>query len=187
MSARLACLLLAGAWCMAGAAVRAHEDATHEALPILDCDHPPEQAARVVPDPIARWTQLECTPAGQMLVSSEDWVWRFPGSFTDRPFLPAWMSADASVSAEPRYFKSIAAHRAGADEVEQLNQRFAKSMIDLPAAAGRRQQIYVLSAESNLGEKFEVNFVYRSDHDIWAVPCVPDCRPEQLFHIYRRD
>jgi len=32
-----------------------------------------------------------------------------------------------------------------------------------------------------------VNFVYRSDLDIWAVPCVPDCRPEQLFHIYRRE
>jgi hypothetical protein len=59
-------------------------------------------------------------------------------------------------------------------------------MIALPASAGE-QRIYVLTAESNLGEKFDVNFVYRSDLDIWAVPCVPDCRPEQLFHIYRRE
>lgn len=186
MSARLVRLFLAGACCTVSIAVWAHEDPTREALPILDCDHPPEHAVLAVPEPIASWALLDCTPMGQMLVPSQDWVWRYPGSFTDRPFLPAWMSADAGGSAEPRYFKSIEARQAGTDEARQLEQRFAKSMIDLPAAAGQ-QRIYVLTAESNLGEKFEVNFVYRSDQDIWAVPCIPDCRPEQLFHIYRRD
>jgi hypothetical protein len=186
MLVRLACLLAAGIWYAAGTAAHAHEDGGREAPPFLDCDHPPEHAVQAVPEPIARWARLDCTPVGQMLIPSEDWVWRFPGSFTDRPFLPAWMSADPGVSGEPRYFKAIAARQADTSEAQQLSQRFAKSMIELPAAA-TQQQIYVLSAESNLGEKFEVNFVYRSDQDIWAVPCVPDCRPEQTFHIYRRD
>jgi hypothetical protein len=185
MSAGLTRLFLAGVWCVASAAAWAHEDATGEAIPILDCDHPPEHAVNAVPEPF-HWAQLECTPAGQMLVPAEDWVWRYPGSFTDRPFLPAWMSAEPGVSGEPRYFKSMAARLAGTDEAERLQRRFAQSMIALPASAGE-QRIYVLTAESNLGEKFDVNFVYRSDLDIWAVPCVPDCRPEQLFHIYRRE
>ena len=186
MYSGLARTFLAGAFCMVSAAACAHEDASQEPLPFLDCDHPPEHALSVVPEPIARWAQLQCLPAGQMLVPGEDWVWRYPGSFTDRPFLPAWMSAEPGVSGEPRYFKSIAARQAGDDEAERLQRRFAQSMIALPASAGE-QRIYVLTAESNLGEKFDVNFVYRSDLDIWAVPCVPDCRPEQLFHIYRRE
>ena len=186
MSARLVRLLLAGAWCSLSVAAWAHEDSTHEALPFLDCDHPPEHAVLTLPAPVASWAQLDCTPAGQMLVPSADWIWRYPGSFTDRPFLPAWMSADASVSAEPRYFKSIVTRQASTDEARQLERRFASSKIDLPAAAGQ-QRIYVLTAQSNLDETFEVSFVYRSDQDIWAVPCAPDCRPEQLFHIYRRD
>jgi hypothetical protein len=189
MFSRLACLFLAGVCCLAGASASAHEDAGHQAPPILDCDDPPEQAARVVPPPIANWTQLDCVPAGQVLIQAEDWVWRYPGSFTDRPSVPAWMSADPGVSGEPRYFTSITVRQAGAEEAHRLNQRFVKSMIELPAAAGAaaaRERIYVLIAQSNLGEKLEVNFVYRSDQDIWAIPCAPDCRPEQLFHIYRR-
>jgi len=185
MFARLVGPFLVGAWCMASPAIWAHEDPTHEAPRMLDCDHPPERAVRTLPEPVARWAQLDCTPVGQMLISSEDWVWRYPGSFTDRPFLPAWMSADPGISAEPRYFKSIAARQAGADEAQQLEQRLIQSTIVLPPSAGG-QRIYVLTAENNLSEKFEVNFVYRSDQDIWAVPCAPDCRPEQLIHIYRR-
>src|SRR5689334_23690022 len=162
MAACMARLLVTGVWCVASAAVWAHEDATREAMAIYDCDHPPEHAVSTVPEPVTHWAQLECTPAGQMLVPAEEWVWRYPGSFTDRPFLPAWMSADPGLSGEPRYFKSIAARQAGADETERLQQRFAQSMIALPASAGE-QRIYVLTAESNLGEKFDVNFVYRSD------------------------
>jgi len=30
-----------------------------------------------------------------------------------------------------------------------------------------------------------VNFVYRSEDDIWGVPCAPECRPEHLFHVFR--
>ena len=189
MSAGLTRLFLAGVWCVASAAAWAHEDATREAIPILDCDHPPEHAVNAVPEPF-HWAQLECTPAGQMLVPAEDWVWRYPGSFTERPFVPAWMSADAGVSAGPRYFKTMSARLAGADEMRELKQRFVRSAIELPAPRVQTdppERIYVLAAESNLGEKLEVNFVYRSDQDIWAVPCAPACAPEQLFHIYRRD
>lgn len=182
--------LLAAALCMASTVACAHEDANQEPIPFLDCDHPPEHAASIVPEPIARWAQLQCIPAGQMLVAGEDWVWRYPGSFTDRPFVPAWMSADASASAGPRYFKAMSVRQAGEDEMRVLKQRFTKSAIEVPAPRAptdEPERIYVLAAESNLGEKLEVNFVYRSDRDIWAVPCAPACAPEQLFHIYRRD
>jgi hypothetical protein len=190
MFSRLACLILAGGFCLASLSVCAHEAATEEASPFLDCDNPPEHALRVIPQPIARWSRIECTPAGQMLVQSEDWIWRYPGSFTDRPFLPAWMTADPNVSPEPRYFKALAVRQAAVDEARALTQRLARGMIELPAATESNSQperIYVVVAESNLGERLEVNFVYRSDQDIWAVPCVPDCRPEQVFHIYRRE
>lgn len=190
MYSGLARTFLAGAFCMVSAAACAHEDATHEPLPFLDCDHPPEHALSIVPEPIARWSQLQCLPSGQMLVPGEDWVWRYPGSFTDRPFVPAWMSADPGVSAGPRYFKTMSVRLAGADEMRELKQRFVRSAIEVPAPRVQTdppERIYVLAAESNLGEKLEVNFVYRSDQDIWAVPCAPACAPEQLFHIYRRD
>lgn len=190
MYSSLARGLLAAALCIASTVACAHEDATHEPLPFLDCDHPPEHALSKVPEPVARWARLQCIPAGQMLVPGEDWVWRYPGSFTDRPFVPAWMSADDTVSAGPRYFKTMSVRQAGTDEVRELKQRLAKSAIEVPAPRSQTDQperIYVLAAESNVGERLEVNFVYRSDQDIWAVPCAPACAPEHLFHIYRRD
>jgi hypothetical protein len=166
----------------------AHDAGEHDAPAILDCEDPPAQALRVIPEPLGRWTQIECTPVGQMLVQSEDWIWRYPGSFTDRPFLPAWMSADPHVSPNPRYFKSLDVRQAQSEEARALRERIAKSAIDLPAAKpdGTAERVYVVVAETNFGEKLEVNFMYRSDQDIWAVPCAPECRPEQVFHIYRR-
>src|SRR3954452_11384721 len=44
--------LLAAALCMASIAAWAHEDTTQEPLPFLDCDHPPEHAVSIVPEPI---------------------------------------------------------------------------------------------------------------------------------------
>lgn len=188
MSLRLPGLLLAAGWlCIAGP-VLAHEDSTRESAPFLDCNQPPASALKNVPDPLAHWSRLECTPAGQMLVAGDDWFWRYPASFTERPFLPAWMTADPTRSPDPRFFKSIKMREGSADDLGGLKQRMKKSAIDLPApekGAGP-ERLYVMAAESNHGEGFEVNFIYRSDDDIWAITCAPDCAPEHVFKIYRR-
>jgi hypothetical protein len=188
MFLRMAGLSLAAVLWLSCAGANAHDAGEQDSPAILDCDDPPQHAVRVIPEPLARWTQIECTPVGQMLVQSEDWIWRYPGSFTDRPFLPAWMSADPHVSPNPRYFKSLDVRQAQSEEARALRERIAKSAIDLPAAKpdGTAERVYVVVAETNFGEKLEVNFMYRSDQDIWAVPCAPECRPEQVFHIYRR-
>jgi hypothetical protein len=187
MSLRWPGLLAAGWLCIAGP-VLAHEESSPEPSPYMDCSQPAAGTFKGVPDPLAQWSRLECTPIGQMLVAHEDWIWRYPASFTDRPFVPAWLTADPTRSPDPRVFKSIKLRQGTADDLGSLKQRLQKTSIDLPApdkGAGP-ERLYVVVAESNFGEAFEVNFIYRSDDDIWAITCAPACAPEQVFKIYRR-
>jgi hypothetical protein len=173
----------------AGVSAYAHDAGDQEPMPFLDCDHPPAHAMRTLHEPIARWTAIECTPAGQMLVSSEDWIWRYPGSFTDRPFLPAWMTADPTRSPDPRYFEALEVRELPSEQLPAFYARIAQSAIELPSAKtpAPSERLYHFVGRTNFDETMEVNFLYRSDSDIWAIPCAPDCRPEQVFHIYRRD
>jgi hypothetical protein len=171
------------------AAAHAHDAGERDAMPFLDCENPPAHAMLTLPEPIARWTAIQCTPAGQMLIQSADWIWRYPGSFTDRPFLPARMTADPSISPEPRYFQTLEVRELPAAQLPAFRARIAQSAIDLPAAtdATQPERLYHVVGKTNHDEAMEVNFLYRSDSDIWAIPCAPECRPEQVFHIYRRE
>jgi hypothetical protein len=44
-----------------------------------------------------------------------------------------------------------------------------------------------LIAVNDLGQKLALHVVYRSDDDMWGVVCAPDCRPEYVFMLYRRE
>jgi hypothetical protein len=172
----------------------AHESGEAQRPPIyMDCEHVPEAAVSVLPDPVEAWTALDCRPLGQLLVQKEGWVWRYPGSWTEQVLLPAWIASASNGNAGTgaRYFKSMAVEKREGAAAEALLTRFAREVVSYQFLAQRADQaapavVYTLVAQNDLGDELHVNFLYRSDADIWAVTCAPECRPENVFKVYRR-
>jgi hypothetical protein len=45
--------------------------------------------------------------------------------------------------------------------------------------------VYTLVAVNDLGYRVQLDFLYRSDADIWGVACSGECKSENVFHVYR--
>jgi hypothetical protein len=185
-------LLVAAACLIVCASVRAHQDDAGEGSPpTMDCEHPPKEAVRVLPEPVGEWAQLDCRSSGQILVQKEGWVWRYPGSWTEQVYVPAWMAGDSAAVGGGRYFKAASVVRLEGAAAARLHDRFAKELIAYEVHAGGEDRpkpsvVYTLLAVNDLGYPMQLSFLYRSDADIWGVACSGQCKSENVFHIYRR-
>jgi hypothetical protein len=185
--------LFAAAVCFVAAAALAHQDDAAQSSPaLMDCDHQPEQAVRELPEPVNAWTALDCRAFGQLLVQKDGWVWRYPASFTDQVLVPAWTASAENADGGAHYFKAFAVETYDGEEAAQLHERFTRELATYRMHATRAYPpapsiVYTLVAENDLGHRLRINFLYRSSADIWAVTCAPECRPESVFHVYRRE
>lgn len=164
----------------------AHQGEAADELPAMDCDHPPSRAVGVLPEPVAQWTRLDCGLAGQLLMQGEGWVWHYPASWTDQVRIPAWLASHDGSG--PRYFVSLSVQEHSGTAAARMDEQFARTLPNYRSQAdeaSKPTKALTLAAENDLGHKLQVNFVYRSDDDIWGVACAPDCNPEHVFHVYR--
>lgn len=167
--------------------VLAHSDEHGEEIPSIDCRNPPADAVTVLPAPLDRWARLECTPGAQFIVPHAGWIWRYPASFTTPVMVPAWTPNPARAAAAAHYFVSLRLEHLPADAANALHGRMAAAVPNYGAMAeAPLQDVYSLRAENNHGEQFEIHFMYRSDADVWALVCAPDCGPEMSFLISSR-
>ena len=185
----IAALLAAATWCVAaGAWANSENDAAPRGL-ALDCEHLPGSALKRLPPPFDTWARLDCLPSGQLLAPARNWVWRYPASFTTPVFVPAW-TPDPSAAAEGgRYFTSAEVAVARGEQAIALNRRLAGEVeVYAGMTEGRPDPsaVYTLMAENDLGQSFEVHFLYRSDQDVWGIVCAPKCRSEFSFLVSSR-
>ncbi len=167
--------------------VLAHPEEHGESIPAIDCSNPPADAVTVLPAPLDRWARLQCTPASQFIVPGADWIWRYPASFTTPVMLPAWTPNPARAAASTHYFVSAQVEHLSAEGAQALHARMAERVPSYAAMARTPvRDVYSLRAENNHGEHFEIHFMYRSDADVWALVCAPDCGPELSFLISSR-
>ncbi len=158
------------------------------AAAIFDCEHPPADALQKLPAPLDQWARIECTPGGQKLVASlGDWYWRYPASWTTRPEAPAW-APDASITQHgPKHFVSMKIDTLDAAAVSATHERLLrdsatyKFQIDEPPTA-----MYRIEAKNSLGHAMDIFVPVVSEKRMWAILCVPVCRPEYAFMIERR-
>jgi len=153
---------------------------------VIDCEHPAANVATALPDAIAGPAYLQCTPAFQQLVANQDWRWRYPGSFFDRPFIPAYAPEPSHGKLGPRFFTGFEAVDLSEAQVREQHEKFAR---ELPtyrekAAPGR---ILKVVATNDLGDAIDVYFGFRSERDGWVVTCTPACAPENLFLIEKAE
>ncbi len=151
---------------------------------LIDCEHPPKNLTHTLPKQIAMAATVICMPAAQMIVAREGWAWRFPGSFFDRPSIPAYSPTESRADAGGRYFTSFKATELSAGEIKKLHEAFAKTLATytdaLPPA-----RVVKLVARNDLGHPMDAYFGFKSQSEGWVALCAPDCVPEFFFLMKR--
>lgn len=177
-------IALALALCAAQAA--AHEEAAGHEAAIYDCAHPPADAATRLPPIADGWAMLDCTPLGQRLIAAPGWQWRFPASYTDRPTLPAWAPEASQQAPGPKHFVEFSFTRIADADLPATHARMRNASFtyqfnfDAPPVA-----MYRLAVRNSEGHEMDIYYPVESDDKVWAIPCVPTCRPEYAFIIER--
>ena len=125
-------------------------------------------------------------PSAQMIVAQEGWSWRFPGSFFDRPSIPAYSPVGSRADAGGRYFTGFAATVLTDPQIRQLHETFSKTLATYSDAAPPAR-IVKLVASNDQGYAMDAYFGFRSSSEGWIALCAPDCAPEFFFLINRHD
>jgi len=160
----------------------AHSDAQAPAEGLLDCEHPPKDLASTLPKQIAVTATILCTPSAQIIVAKEGWVWRFPGSFFDRPSIPAFSPVESRATAGARYFIGFKATELSDGEVRKLHDTFAKTLVTYTDAAAPTR-VVKLVARNDQGQPMDAYFGFKSESEGWVALCAP----EFFFLMNRHD
>lgn len=150
----------------------------------LDCERPPKNALRDLPPPLDRWALMECTSKGTKLVAMPGWTWRYPNSWFDRPIAPAWAPEESISEPGAKYFMDLRVERVEAAGIAEQHARLAQAVPAYGSAfASPPPTLYRVTAENNLGHEMVLWFPAKSDDELWAIVCTPECRPEYAFII----
>lgn len=153
---------------------------------ILDCEHPPKNLTHILPKQVAMAATVICTPSAQIIVAREGWAWRFPGSFFDRPSIPAYSPIESRPDAGGRYFIGFKATELSVSEIKKLHETFARTLATYTDASPPAR-IVKLVARNDQGYPMDAYFGFKSQSGGWVALCAPDCAPEFFFLINRND
>jgi len=170
----------------AAAQALAHSEGETSGPVLLDCEHPPQLLVKMLPEAVAKVASVECNPSAQTIVARDGWSWRYPGSFFDRPIIPAYAPMDSRQTGGPRYFTEFKATELSAADARKRHEMFAK---DLPTYRETfpPMRLVKLVAHNDLGHEMDAYFGFRSDGGGWVVLCAPECAPEYLFLMQKID
>lgn len=163
----------------------AHSEADGPAGGILDCEHPPKDLNHTLPKQVAQAAAVTCTPSAQMIVANEGWVWRYPGSFFDRPSIPAYSPIESRPEAGGRYFIGFKATELTPGEIKKLHDSFTKTLATY-ADKTAPSRIVKLVARNDHGHSLDAYFGFKSASEGWVAVCAPACAPEFFFLINRQ-
>lgn len=172
--------------CYSAVRVLAHSEGEANGPVLLDCKNPPQSLVSMLPEMVARVASIECNPSAQTIVPRDGWTWRYPGSFFDRPIIPAYAPMDSRQTGGPRYFTDFTATELSATDARNRHETFSK---DLPTYGEKAPptRLIKLVAHNDLGHKMDAYFGFRSDGEGWVVLCAPECAPEYLFLMKKID
>jgi hypothetical protein len=164
----------------------AHSESSVPTDGILDCEHPPENMAAALPKAMSSTATILCTPSAQMIVAQEGWAWRFPGSFFDRPSIPAYSPVESRPIAGGRYFIDFKVNELTRAEIKKLHETFTKALVTYTATAPP-VRIFKLVARNDQGHSLDAYFGFQSSNEGWVALCAPGCEPEMFFLTNRHD
>jgi hypothetical protein len=187
VSKRILTLLAGVLICGAISPVAAHSESEDSPGPsLIDCEHPGKNVATELPPEIAASGYLQCTPSMHMIVANGTWNWRYPGSFFDRPFIPAYAPLASQGQGGTRFFTRFETRELDAAEIRTRHEKFAA---ELPTYREKEvpARILQLVAINDLGHELDAYFGFRSERAGWVVLCTPACATENMFLIEKID
>ena len=171
----------------AAAVSQAHQEGDGRSGPEpLDCEHPPADAVTGLPEAIQPFAELACAPNGQLIVAREDWVWRYPASYFDRPFVAAYSPMESRTEPGARYFTSLVVEELTGEAARKQNEALGKTLPNYRPEAPANSVLRMI-ATNELGHRFDVYFPMTDANRGWGAICAPQCAPEMLFMIYRNE
>ncbi len=172
--------------CLAAAQALAHAEGETGGPALLDCEHPPQSLAKMLPEPVADMASIECNASAQTIVAGDGWSWRYPGSFFDRPIIPAYAPMESRHREGPRYFTDFTVTELDATDTGKRHEMFAKNLPTYLEKAPPARLVKLV-AHNDLGHELDAYFGLRSDGEGWVVLCAPECAPEYLFLMQKID
>lgn len=153
---------------------------------MIDCEHPAANVATGLPQGISSPAHLQCTPAFQLIVANDGWSWRYPGSFFDRPFIPAYAPLLSRGKGGARFFTGFDTQELAQSDVRAQHEKFAKEIPTYREKAAPARILKVV-ATNDLGHELDAYFGFRSEREGWVVLCAPECAPENMFLIEKTE
>ncbi len=152
----------------------------------IDCDHPPAHLKKSLPGAFAGIATIVCTPATQHIYADKSWTWRFPGSYFDVPSIPAFSPAPSRSEPTGRFFTGFEISELDASELAEKHKWFASNVVTYPVS-DVPAKILKLVATNDLGHSLDAYFGFRTDQEGWVMLCAPECAPEYLFLMRKRN
>ncbi len=137
--------------------------------------------AESFPELLKPYARLECD---QFIVNPDGWQWRYPSSYFDRPYIPAFAPKPKKQVAGMRVFKQLVAEEIAATQIAELHEsKFSKIRTYKQSQPPHR--LVRLKATNDLGDSMDVWFGFLNGDKGWVSICSPVCAPEYFFLFER--
>jgi hypothetical protein len=127
-------------------------------------------------------TSIDCN---QFISNNEDWTWRYPNSYFDRPFISAFSPRTRKAETGTRFFRRISAYEADEAERQEAYETIFKNLRNFPDKHPPKRMIR-MDTVNDIKDETQIYFGFNSEDSGWAVVCAPDCAPEYFFLIEKR-
>lgn len=127
-------------------------------------------------------TSIDCN---QFISNNDDWTWRYPNSYFDRPFISAFSPRTRKSEPGIRFFRRISAYEADAAERQEAYETIFKNLRNFPEKQAPKRMIR-MDTVNDIKDETQIYFGFNSEEAGWAVVCAPDCAPEYFFLIEKR-
>jgi hypothetical protein len=127
-------------------------------------------------------TSIDCN---QFISNNDDWIWRYPNSYFDRPFISAFSPRTRKAEPGVRFFRRISAYEADAAERQEAYETIFKNLRNFPDKQAPKRMIR-MDTVNDIKDETQIYFGFNSEEAGWAVVCAPDCGPEYFFLIEKR-
>ncbi len=143
------------------------------------CTGLPAAAVTTLPQPLARWAALVCTPYGQIISNHQEWIWSKPGSYSP-VFVPSQMVvSDPKPLGSGSYFTNVTIAKVAGGQFQSAYSAFHKGFASDPQLPDG----YRLDVMSVSGKKLVLYFFDYRTH-AWGLWCPEEkCKPESRFMI----
>lgn len=133
--------------------------------------------SEVFPEILKPYARLECD---QFIVNPESWQWRFPNSYFDRPYIPAFAPKSKKNIAGMRVYKQLDAKEVDKAQIPELHEsKFLK--IRSYKQTQPPERLIHLKATNDLSDSMDVWFGLLNENKGWVAICAPVCSPEYFF------